>query len=380
MLKKIKIFFRKFRKINFKKVSLSLSIGIIVSFSSFFCFNCGTRLAFENSNEKISYSIDTLSKEFNADYVNYSISKSEEDNKETSRSYFKNKYNLESGTIMLSQPYYTFSSFPFNKIEFENSGSRFLCNSALSIADLTFCFNFPCKITNASSKYKRVGVAHSTACKLLGHNADYKLSNEDLLFLQNNHYKIYVDKEEIDVCIYAIYDKSSFNSYFSSYLYGDFIVFHETEMTFNDTKFVLTAVPHRSFTKQLLDVFGNNFENFQISLTTKNSQEIILNKKIDADVSVLTKNSTIIVLFCCFATLYLASLVLFIKIRKKISLICLLLPIFFFEIFKTAIFLLSSFFLLKWIIIPWFYYLGLFPFIILTLVDFYWRRRNECVN
>lgn len=309
------------KKINFKKIVFFL-IGIIACTASLFsfelCFGSLNVLTCGNTR-KASYAIDALTAENNAAFVNYNFSFENSDGKRlNSRQFFNDEYDIETESVMLVTSRYSFSKVPSSNINAICDERPLNIDSTLSMTNLTFCFDFKCVLTKSRIAKTKIGISEALAKHILGKDDKSSLDESDLSALALKTISVDLDSYSLDCTIYCYYKQSSVNSFFGRYLYGNFIVFHETEIAPPHYCYSLASVSHSEQTYKVLKKMNYSKNNIDISFIDADFKNIELNEKIDNYIDGINIRNGFLFYFplCaigagCFALFY------FLKIKNR---------------------------------------------------------------
>lgn len=269
---------RKFKKIVFA------FIGAICCLSSLFAteFALGSVYAIcSDTTSKASYAIDAIAQSNNASFINYEFHFDNSEAKRlNSRNFFKDNYDIETESVMLVTSMYSHSKIDFTDVQAIYNDTTFEINSLSLMTNLTSCFDFKCILTKTTLPKRRIGISESLAKKILNKEGDSDITIEEITELSQKVLNVQIDGVNFECSIYCYYKHSS-QSYFDRYLFGDFVVLHETEIVPSSYYYVLTAVSYHSQTKKILNKFIYPNDEFNISIINEN----LAYKEISSDVN-----------------------------------------------------------------------------------------------
>ena len=264
-------------------------------------FLIGSLFAINHSEiRKASYAIDTIALNNNATFVDYEFPFNNfESQKLNSRSYFREEYDIETESVMLVTSFYSHSRILTKDISITYENSPLLINTAISMTNLTFCFDFNCVLTKTSLPKNRIGISESLAKKILYKDENYEFTDADIYELSQKVINVKLDNLYLECAIYCYYKSSSKQSYFNRYLNGDFIVFHETEISPSKYSYVLTAVSYSQQVYKILNKLKYPDNAFEISLININFEHKNIRNDIKAYIDKLNiRNSFLLYSLC----------------------------------------------------------------------------------
>ena len=218
--------------------------------------------------KKVSYAIDAIALSNNATFVDYEFKFENPSGKRlNSRAFFKEEYGIETESVMLVTSKYSHSRIEASDIQAACDGKNFKIDSISSMTNLTFCFDFKCVLTKTTLPKSRVGISESLAKRILNKTSDDDLTKDEILNLSKKILTISINGSILECSVYCYYTKSSNQSYFNRYLNGDFVVFHETEISPSNYNYVLTAVSYNVQVQKILNKLKYPNTDLTISLT-----------------------------------------------------------------------------------------------------------------